>query len=244
VDGSQKQFDGSRGQLDCDLRRASDFHAVLLAMMAHDLRQPLQVIQGSYERLAHGLDVRAGVEYVRRGTRAVAQVSEQLDLLVDALRHHQRGLNIEPMPLALGPLLIGLYGDHAEIARRKNIELRVLRTSVMILSDTVLLHGILRNLLQNALKFTPEGGCVLVGCRRRGRELRIEVRDTGIGMPPEQVSKAFDAFQRLDSTVADGLGLGLFVVRRAANLLGHRLDVRSALGGGSTFAVIATVASN
>jgi two-component system, OmpR family, phosphate regulon sensor histidine kinase PhoR len=244
VDGSQTQIDDSGGQRACDFRRASDFHAVLLAMAAHDLRQPLQVIQGSYERLAHGLGVQASVEYVRRGERAVVQLSEQLDLLVDALRHHQRGLKIEPMPLALAPLLMGLDGDHAELALRKNIEVRVLRTSAMILSDTVLLHGILRNLLWNALKFTPEGGRVLVGCRRRGRELRIEVRDNGIGMPPEQVSKAFDAFQRLDSTLADGLGLGLFVVRRAANLLGHRLDVRSALGGGSTFAVIAEVASN
>jgi nitrogen-specific signal transduction histidine kinase len=97
VDGSRKQFKDSRGQLACDFRRASDFHAVLLAMMAHDLQQPLQVIQGSYERLAHVLDVRASVEYVRRGERAIVQVSEQLDLLVDALRHHQRGLKIEPI---------------------------------------------------------------------------------------------------------------------------------------------------
>ena len=109
------------------------------------------------------------------------------------------------------------------------------------MSDAVLLEGILRNLIRNSLKYNGPGGRVLVGCRRRGALLRIEVHDTGIGIASDKLLK--DACHRPDSTRADELGLGLFVVRRTADLLGHRIEVRSTVGRGSCFSLLAEVAA-
>jgi signal transduction histidine kinase len=78
-----------------------------------------------------------------------------------------------------------------------------------------------------------------LGCRRRNAHIRIEVLDTGVGIPPDKLSKIFEAFHRLDWTRADGLGLGLFVVRRASDLLEHQIFVRSLLGHGSCFSILA-----
>jgi signal transduction histidine kinase len=97
----------------------------------------------------------------------------------------------------------------------------------------------LRNLVRNAIDYTPPGGQVFVAHRRCGSELRIEVRDTGTGIRANALATIFDAFQRADESRADGLGLGLFIVKRAADLLGHRVEVQSAEGHGSRFTVVA-----
>src|SRR5258705_9106893 len=122
--------------------------------------------------------------------------------------------------------------DKADVARRQNLRLRLCRTSAVVMSDPILLEGAVRNLVCNALKYTPAGGRVIVGCRRRGPIVRIEVHDSGIGIPGEQMSKVFEAFHQLDSK-ADGLGLGLFIVRRAVDLLGPSIEVNSSVGHGT-----------
>jgi signal transduction histidine kinase len=107
------------------------------------------------------------------------------------------------------------------------------------MSDAMLLEGAVCNLVRNALKYTPPGGRIVVGCRPRGAVVRIEVHDNGIGIPADQLSKIFEAFHRVNSTRPDGLGLGLFIVRRAVDLLGHRIAVRSSMGRGTCFTVLA-----
>jgi signal transduction histidine kinase len=97
----------------------------------------------------------------------------------------------------------------------------------------------LRNLIRNAIDYTPAGGRVFVTPRRSESELCIEVRDTGVGIRANTLSTIFRAFQRADESRADGLGLGLFIVKQAADLLGHRVEVRSAEGRGSCFTVVA-----
>jgi two-component system, OmpR family, phosphate regulon sensor histidine kinase PhoR len=135
----------------------------------------------------------------------------------------------------LAPILYRPCRDNEDLANRKGLTLRARRTGAIVMSDAILLEGILRNLIRNALKYSGPGGRVLVGCRRRGALLRIEVHDTSIGIAPDKLSKVFDAVHRLDSTRADGLCLGLFVVRRAVDLLGHSIEVRSTVGWGSCF---------
>jgi two-component system, OmpR family, phosphate regulon sensor histidine kinase PhoR len=110
------------------------------------------------------------------------------------------------------------------------------------LSHPVLLTGMLRNLIRNAIDYTPSGGGVFVTSRRCGSELHIEVRDTGIGIRANALSAIFRAFQRNDKSRVDGLGLGLFIVKHSADLLGHRIEVRSAEGRGSCFAILADAA--
>jgi two-component system phosphate regulon sensor histidine kinase PhoR len=222
-----------------ELQRAYDFHAVLLAMAGHDLRQPLQVIMNAYDWLSRRLETSSEKEFLRRGDLAIAQFAKQLDPLVDALRLHQQAAAVRPIPVPLAPMLIRLRRDHDELANRKGLTLRTRPTDIAVMSDPVLLEVTLRNLVRNALKYTGPGGQVLVGCRRRGSRVRMEIHDTGIGIPPDKLARVFHAFHRLDSNQTDGLGLGLFVLRRAVDLLGHSLEVRSTVGHGSCFSILA-----
>lgn len=231
-----------RGRRECELQRANDFQTVLLAMAGHDLRQPLQTIMSAYEWLARRLSTGSEQEYLRRGRFAIMRLSEQLDLLVEALQVQEHSANVQLAPVVLAPIFVRLYGDNEEFAERKGLTLHVRPCHAMVMSEPVLLEGILRNIIRNALKFTGPGGRVLVGCRRRSALMKIEVHDTGIGIPPDKLVRIFEAFHRLDSTRADGLGLGLFVVRRAVDLLGHGIEVRSAVGRGSTFSILAKTA--
>lgn len=229
-------------QRERELKQANDFYGVLLAMAGHDLRQPLQAIMSAYEWLARRPHTSSEHEYLRRGSFAITRLSEQLDLLIEALRVHEHSANMQSAPVALAPILTRLCHDNDDLAIQRGITFRVERTSAAVESDGVLLEGILRNLTRNALKYTGPGGRVLVGCRRHGALLKIEVHDTGTGIALDKLSIIFEAFHQVDSTRADGLGLGLFVVRHAVDLLGHALEVRSTVGRGSCFAVLAKAA--
>ena len=113
----------------------------------------------------------------------------------------------------------------------------MLATNSHVVSNPVLLSCILRNLLTNAIKYTEPGGRILIGCRRRGAEVRIDVYDTGIGIPEAQLPRIFGAFTRLTPERSDGLGIGLSIVRRALDVLGHRIEVRSIVREGSLFSI-------
>jgi two-component system phosphate regulon sensor histidine kinase PhoR len=220
----------------------SDFCATLLAMAGHDLRQPLQVIVAAQEILARSLHSSAERVQLARVESAATQLGERLNLLVEALRLREAPTRDRPEPVLLRAALDRLATEFAEAARLKGIELRVVSSRVAIASHPVLLHGILQNLVRNAIDYTPRGGRVLVGCRRRGGQVRIEVRDSGAGIPADELTRVFAAFNRLDATRVDGLGLGLFIVKRVADFLGHRVEVSSAVGRGSSFIVVAEAA--
>ncbi|MCV9966741.1 HAMP domain-containing histidine kinase [Pararhizobium sp. BT-229] len=222
-----------------NLRRTSDFHAALLAMAGHDLRQPLQVIQTAYEWLGSRVAHTAEKVQFERGERAIGRLAEQLDRLIGALRLYEHSQRIELSLVPLGPLFWRIASENEHAAREKGVEMRFHTTRGVVVSNPVLLDGILRNLMRNAVKYTEPGGCVLIGCRRSGENVRIDVYDTGVGITPEHLPQIFEAFHRLDSTHADGLGIGLFVVRRAVELLGHRVEVHSRPGRGSRFSVFA-----
>ncbi|NOV20211.1 HAMP domain-containing histidine kinase [Ensifer adhaerens] len=222
-----------------NLRRTSDFQAALLAMAGHDLRQPLQVIQSAYEWLGDRVANNSEKAQLERGERAIGRLAEQLDRLIGALRLYEHSDTIELSHVPLGPLFRRIAGENEIAAREKGVDIRVHVTRCAAASNPVLLEGIVRNLVRNAVKYTDRGGCVLVGCRRSGHDVRIDVHDTGIGIAPQQLPKIFDAFHRLDTARVDGLGIGLFVVRRAVELLDHRIEVRSQLGRGSRFSVFA-----
>jgi two-component system phosphate regulon sensor histidine kinase PhoR len=233
--GQRGEGDEDRGGRDSPA--VGDFYAVVLALAAHDLRQPLQIMMSAHEWLERSLTGDPEREYLRRAGVAIAQLSGQLDSLVDMLRLYERRVSIKQVAVPLAPIFSGLVHDNIDAARRKGIELRSCRTCLRVKSDATLLAAVLRNLIHNALKYTRPGGRILLGCRRRGAEVSIEVHDTGVGIPADQLSKIFGAFHRLDSTRSDGLGLGLFVVRSIVNLLEHNIEVHSQLGHGSCFAV-------
>jgi signal transduction histidine kinase len=220
----------------------SDFSATLLAMAGHDLRQPLQIITSAHDVLALTFNRDEQRQELRRARDATAQLAGMLGQLVEALQLRERSGDDLHVPVPLRPVLEELAAEFAETARRKGITLAVTVARGTALSHPVLLAGMLRNLIRNAIDYTPPGGGVWATCRRCGPELRISVRDTGVGIRASALSTIFRAFQRADDSRTDGLGLGLYIVKHAADLLGHRVEVRSAEGHGSCFTVVASAA--
>lgn len=222
-----------------ELARANDFYAAMLAMASHDLRQPLQVIAGCHELLAEELLANRERRYIERAKRAGQELAAKLDQLTDVLRMQHQSGSIRKEPVRLEPLFQSIAAQFAEPAREKRICLRFRPTTVTVVSSPMMLDGIVGNLVRNALEHTAAGGRVLVGCRRRGSEIRIEVHDNGAGIAQHQLRHVFEPFARLDMALPAGLGLGLFIVKRAADYLEHRIEVSSALGQGCCFAVAA-----
>src|SRR6202042_1742313 len=136
-------------------------------------------------------------------------------------------------------LLDRLRDEFAYHAQAHRLALRAVTCSLSIRSDPRLLEQMIRNLLSNALKYTKRGK-VLLGCRRREGMLSIEIWDTGVGIPEGELHAIFEEYHQLDNAAREqghGLGLGLAIVQRLANLMGHRVNVRSTLGKGSVFAI-------
>jgi len=218
--------------------RANGFYRSLLAMTGHDLRHPLQVIVSVNALLSRSLSGNSEREYLARSLDAGLQLTKQLDRLIEALRVHERLEDFSLQPVHLEFLLENLKREHGGAAQIGGLKLQTVRSRAIVMSDPFLLEGILRNLIYNAIKYTPAGGKIVVGCRRTRDTLRIEVHDTGIGISPDNLSKIFEAFRRLDPTASEGLGLGLFIAHHAADSLGHRIEVRSTAGKGSCFAIV------
>ena len=226
-------------QADAAPHWGSDFCAMLLAIATHDLRQPLQIIMGAHEALGMQFAGQPELRQLARIARATSQISEKLELLLQALRLRESTGKTELEPVWLDAVLGELVGELAARARQRSIELRVAGAWARVWSQPVLFSGMLRNLMRNAIDYTPPGGRVFVGCRRRGTTVRIEVRDSGAGIPDRERENIFYAFRRGTTNRPSGLGLGLFIVKRTADFLGHRIELRSATDRGSCFAVIA-----
>jgi signal transduction histidine kinase len=215
---------------------------MLLAMAGHDLRQPLQIITSAHDILATMLGNNKQREELAQAADATAQLARMLGQLVEALQLHQISSESLSVPVPLRPVLERLAAEFEQPARLKGIEFRLRGVRGDAFSHPVLLTSILRNLIRNAIDYTPPGGSVSVSCRRRGPELRIAVSDTGAGIRASALPTIFAAFQRADESRTDGLGLGLFIVKSAADLLAHRVEINSVEGRGSRFTVAARAA--
>jgi signal transduction histidine kinase len=224
--------------------RADEAKNRFLAAASHDLRQPIQAIRLFLDTLEMRL-VDKGDRLVLSG--ALKALSAGEDLLRDYLDVSvlEAGI-VEPTmtDMAIAPLLTKLTAECRPAATERGLRLTALPCTAIIRSDSRLLYRLLRNLLTNAVRYTIEGG-ILVGCRRRGDSLRIEVWDTGIGIPEDKLNAVFEDFFQLANPERDrtkGLGLGLSVVGRTARLLGYRIELRSTLGRGSVFTVTVPLA--
>ena len=188
----------SFSERELDLQRVSDFHAVLLGMAAHDLRQPLQVIQSTYESAERQVRCRGrgGCGCSEASVRSPDLPSSSIGWpLRYASSEHTTTMKLSPVPLA--PIFDGVRTENVEPARQKGLDLRVRPTRAVVVSNAVLLDGIVRNLVRNAIKYTDLGH-VLLSCGRHGNDIRIDIYDTGIGMSADELPRIFEAFQRLD----------------------------------------------
>ena len=229
----------ARPQLE-EVPEPEDFYTILLSMAGHDLRSRLQVISSAHRLLEKRLDGPEKI-YLEHGQIAATQLSRQLEGILEAFHLYQHQ-HLVLKPVALMPVMTVIEREAGMLAQRKNIDFTVEPAAVRVNSNGVLLASILRNLIENALKYTAPGGRVMANCECDGASVRIDVTDTGIGIAPAQLPKIFDAFHRVEESTEDGLGLGLFIAKRAARLLRHRLDVTSEPGRGSRFSLVAELA--
>ena len=219
--------------------RANRAKTSFLAAASHDLRQPVQALA----LFAKLLDNRVAEPASRNLVRLIQQSVRSLADLLEAVIHLSKldaGVvepNIGPMPL--GDLLRRLCEEFTPQAAEKGLDLIVVNTDLEVCSDPLLLERILRNLISNAIRYT-ERGRVLIGCRRRGATVSVEVWDTGIGIPPDQFGEIFREFHRSHKKThraIEGFGIGLAVVDRLTTLLGHRIEVSSTPGKGTVFRI-------
>jgi signal transduction histidine kinase len=218
-----------------EAEKVSRYRSRLMAVMGHDLKQPVNVVHMALGTLANRLVNEEDQEILDFAANAVTKLNSELDALALASRLDQESVRIERFPIQR--VLDGAFDNWSLRARRKGLRLRVLQCGLDIESDESMLTTIVGNLIGNAIKYTEHGG-VLVGCRRRDNALAIEVWDSGVGIPEDQLERIFQAFQQLDSARSEGLGLGLAIVRRTAELLGYDIAVDSRPGRGSRFSVL------
>ncbi len=219
--------------------RASREKSSFLAAAGHDLQQPL-----------HSLSILLGVMQERQTSKKGLQIVEAMRGALDGAMVLLRSV-LEMSKLEAGiinPRMeeFGLATSFSQIQvelgpqiRDDQVELRVMDTKARVRSDRLLLKSILHNLVANAIRYTPKGK-ILVGCRYSGKRVRIEVWDTGIGIPEHQQKIIFEEFQRLDNDregaeTVYALGLGLSIVDRTCQLLGTKIRLRSIPGQGSVF---------
>ncbi len=210
-----------------------------VAAASHDLLQPLnaaRLFASALEDTTVDGSVREVAGRIDSSLRAAEEV---LDDMLDIARLESGALRAEPGDFALRPVLEELQQQFAPVAARRGLRLRMRIGDHRIHSDRVLVRRVLQNLLSNALRYTQRGG-VLVGVRRRGEQVRVEVWDTGPGIATEHQRRIFEEFHRLSQPSPwgeKGLGLGLSICDRIARLLDLRLDLRSQPGHGSMFGV-------
>jgi two-component system CheB/CheR fusion protein len=210
-----------------------------LAAASHDLRQPLQslvLLQGLLADLVEG---EAAKKLVARLDQTLAAAVGMLNTMLDINQIEAGVAKVRPTSFPIDGLLRRLQDEFADLAQAQGLELRMVACSLMIRSDPRLLERMIRNLVANALNYTSHGR-LLLGCRRRGGTVRIEVWDTGIGIAEENLEAIFDEFHQIDDVPRErsrGLGLGLAIVRQLGHLAGHEVGVRSRLGQGSVFSI-------
>ena len=213
----------------------------LIAMIGHDLKQPLQLISFILELLGAGIVDPDHKPRLQLAHDAVQRIADGLDRLVLASKSEHRPPAPVPVAFPIADILLRIAPIWREHAMRAGVRLRVARSSAYVTSDIEMLSTIVGNLIGNAIKYAPRGH-VLVGCRRVGDRLRIQVIDTGRGIPADRVEALFVPFHQEDPASA-GFGLGLAIVQRSAALLGHTIEVRSVVGKGSRFSVEVPLAS-
>jgi signal transduction histidine kinase len=219
------------------LELANNHKSNFLAAASHDLRQPLHALNLFVAQLRTEADPTERARLVERVEAAIASMNELFDALLDMTKLEAGILQPNPVSFPADRLLRRLETTFADAARQKQLRLKIVPSTAWLRSDFVLLERMLLNLVSNAVRHTQRGG-VVVGCRRRGEQLRIDVCDSGPGIPDEQRRNVFAEFYQLpQSDHHAGLGLGLAIVDRLARLLGHAVELHSSPGRGSRFSV-------
>jgi PAS domain S-box-containing protein len=217
--------------------RANLAKSRFLATASHDLRQPLQtlsLLNGTLRRTVHNP---IAAEAVLQQGQAIEAMSRLINALLDISKLESGAVRPDPTDFAVAALFEEMRNEFASLAASKGLELRIETAAPAAHSDAPLVGQILRNLVSNAIKYTNRGS-VHLRAAPGAMGVRLEVADTGVGIPPDQLPYIYDEFYQAGvatNMTRDGYGLGLAIVQRLVKLLGLRLEVRSEVGRGSTF---------
>ena len=242
-----QKIESGRSTVEDDLRRSRDEAAQaslsksrFLAAASHDLRQPLQSLSMTVALLEmrHRSDADASV--IARLNRALSNLAELLNALLD-ISQLEAGLAKPALrSFSVAGMLADVAEEYANLAGSKGLHFNVEICDFAVMSDPGMLSRMLRNLVENAVRFTPAGGIVDVFCRDRGAELLLMVRDSGIGIPASTREESFRTFLRHQDPERDrsqGLGLGLAIAERMSRLLGHVLSFEPLPGEGGAYSI-------
>ncbi|HEX7814632.1 NahK/ErcS family hybrid sensor histidine kinase/response regulator [Dyella sp.] len=227
-----------------DAERANRYKTRFVAAAVHDLMQPLNAARLFAGALRQHLSSDDQHQLLERVEQALHAQDGLLTSMLDISRLEAGVLQPTITSFALAPLLQSLARQFGIVAQERSLQLDLVDTRSWVRSDALLLRRILQNFLSNAMHYTPQGR-VLLGCRRAGGMLRIEVWDTGVGIAENKRVAIFEEFHRLDSGLDRddrSAGLGLSIVERIARLLGHDIGLQSWPGRGSVFSVAVPLA--
>ncbi|WP_265435967.1 hybrid sensor histidine kinase/response regulator [Aeromonas media] len=232
------------------VERANHSKSRFLAAVSHDLTQPLNAAKlftsSLLEMLPQGGEQAAEqVRIARHIDDALGATEDLITDLLDISRLEAGKFKAKKLDFALSDVLGNLKAEFGVLAQAGEIQFSVVESRLAVYSDVRLLRRVLQNFLTNAFRYNP-GGRVLLGCRRLGDKVRIEVWDNGPGIPLDKQEAIFDEFSRLDHSRTareQGLGLGLAIARGISQVLGHQLSLRSWPGAGSVFAITLNLAT-
>lgn len=211
--------------------------------VGHDVLQPLHAARLSLSAVVETeriVDQRRLLEQI---DHALSSIEELLRTILDISKLEAGIIEPSHQPLALEQVFSSLAVDLEPLARARNLVMTRRANGLGVISDPLMLRRILQNLLVNAVRYTERGG-VKLAARRRGEDIAIEVWDTGPGIPEAERERIFEEFQRgtASQRAGGGFGLGLSIVNRMAQALGHRIEVCSRVGHGTRFRVLAPAA--
>ncbi|MBX9776789.1 MAG: HAMP domain-containing protein [Xanthobacteraceae bacterium] len=225
-------------QRTAQLELANQAKSRFLAAASHDLRQPLHALGLFVAQLRESAGVKERSHIVDRVDAAIATMNDLFNALLDISKLDAGALAPKLSDFPIRQVLRRIETTFAGAAREKGLSFRIIPSDAWVRSDSILLERILLNLISNAIRYTQSGG-IVVGCRKRDAWLRIEVCDTGRGIPEDQHQKIFGEFYRAgEAHQGTGLGLGLAIVDRLCGLLGHPIQLASKVGRGSRFTVM------
>ena len=229
------ELDSARKAADAANRDKTRF----LAAASHDLLQPLNAARlytATLNERSAGQETEGLAQAIEASLNAVEEI---MSALLDISRIDSGALQPQSAPFEMRHLMRKVAVEFGPLASSKSIELRLVHSSAVALADRTLVARIVQNLVSNAIKYTRPNGRVLVGCRRRGGRVRLDVIDTGIGFNRDQHGLLFAEFSRLEqgARMAQGLGLGLSIVERLVAAMGLTLELASVEGRGSRFSL-------
>ena len=234
---SQRTEDLQRATAEAD--RANRMKSKFLAAAVHDLSQPVNAARLYLAAIKEDVRNQPVADLAEQAERALSSVDDLFSSLMDISRLESGKLKLKFEDARLEPVLQSLAREFGMLARSRGLELRYATTTAVVRTDLALLRRVLRNFLSNAIRYTTSGR-ILLGARRIRAGHRIEVWDTGCGIPADKTGEIFEEFRRLEPDhggVEHGAGLGLAIVRTVAKLLEYEVKVRSWPGHGSVFSI-------